>query len=43
MLNAGQTFVQKSQYITGHIPELSACPRCLHCYPLTKPVSNLEK
>ena len=27
----------------GHIKDLSACPRCLNCYPLNKPISNLEK
>jgi very-short-patch-repair endonuclease len=39
----GKNSLKNDNILHGHIPGLSACPRCLHCYPLTKPISNLEK
>ena len=38
----GNIFVQKYQYTTRHIQQLSCCPRCLNCYPINSSISKME-
>mgnify|MGYP003571250476 CR=1 FL=1 len=42
-VKCGKTFVQKYMHSTGHIYELSCCPRCLDCYPFVSGYSYKEK
>jgi transposase-like protein len=42
-VKCSKIFTQEYHYTTEHIKELQTCPRCLNCYPLNKPISNLEK
>ena len=43
MLNVVKYLRRNITIQLGHIKNLQTCPRCLNCYPLNKPISNLEK